>query len=1631
MSTPTLLGSNNGALSSQVGSGSKRAINSTETRSKSEEPQKSSKGGSREYMLGKYDGDGTVRDIDATAEKDSGSPAKRTRDESNGKRSSSSPSVAFQVQQGGGSNTSESSGGSRGQSRGVEKEKSKENDGGRGGRGKGENGDGERKEKRKKEEKERSGEDLSGRKKQERHRRKEGGDADNDGGDDGSEKEKKKHRHRHHHHGKHRHKSKDRGEDDKKRVPKLVEIEETRESVISRDDGGGSRDDVRGSTELVPRSDKAKGSVSRLRELNASNARGSSEWRGSGDIVKSMESVRSDGDDFAPNNENMEYQSRDIPRSRDIDDEEDEAPYHGTRDVRMDDNNGDHASSRPRYHQDESYESMEHNRRDESDGNENDDYQPNEEEYDQSRSLSRGMESDEQQGTRDHQYPAEEYRPINQGYRQQQEYDSNEHSDYGNYQNAQRNARHGNNAGFGDLESQHSFDNQDQDFDYGHGHERQPSNQRHQQQPQRHEEYEQNEEYEDSHHDNHEHHNPFMDHLRHDAAVFKGFMHNMKEKITHSFKKNHHNHEEDYNGGDEEQNFDGRGEYDEHHGDRHSYNEEHHQHAHRGSTNDHDPAELKNPFVGQNEHEGEDDHFDEMEAGGDRGIDFSHKESHEENGEGDETSRGLFKKTKKLEPPVPAIQTIPLETDNVIIRTLDKRRFISLYDNEDAEGFDAILQWKMHHPNKTRDDAWKHFCPLYRSADALVGILFGVNQWDYIIRTKKTSDQTIIRARQSFEKSLCRKGLILEIEESFERNHVIFIKVLLPFYVLCREARLLKLRLPIKNTVKPLPDEALLNNSQKEGIHDGVYHLDLNKQTAILDSDDVSNFQFKMRQPNGSFRLVPVEGQSAHIIRTMFFEARHRILIAFKIITSTEIRVMTNKGLRSEGIERLIAEKVYLDFYPTHEPSDAQDGLKVTHRDRFSDSVSDLFNYFKKRIRGNSNSETKMKEDEPLQTTGSEGPYLPHHSLFHMGGPQKIVPDDHPYPEIQHTAKVDSHEHHEFGKDGQPKKEGERGLFGHKEHDHEKGHEHHPGTFHKDHGHHDDEKVLSEKGTTHNEHEHGHSGHEHNVQIDEVVNEGKQDKKSKLAKGKKVDGMKLPLSLRGLLIRDFVNSKSLVQYPLDLMRDYFGEKVAFYFVYLDFYNTWLMISSIFGVITFIVGIVSVATTNQDFSTNWRRLFDNALSPYFGLAMSLWSVLYLEFWKRRNSFYAYKWSVNGCETIESRRLDFTPTGQRRSPVTGKLELIFPEHLRTRRKVFSSLIVIPFVGLVFTTVIAQIAFIGWLRSSYDVPEEQTALAASFVGLASVQLCRYIFRPIARALTDYENYKTDSAYERALVLKMWCFEFVNIYSHIGYFAFIRPFLTSDKILGFEQDHAQCTVETCGADVSLELLIIFLGDQALERLSEVLIPLIMKKFRQFKTNVRQIGELDRRKRPQHYKDEKMTANEGLDEDYLQKAIQYGYVTMFVTAFPLAPVFALLNNVVEVKTDSYKMLKVLRRPTPFIAEDIGLWQDVLQACSLIAVTTNGFLVAFTSNNFFVNYVQSHDPASWTTIRLSFLIGWHAVVYLIGYAFMLAVPDQAEIVRVAMERADYLEKIAIDPNAEAEDETMEVEAHSIVDLTKA
>ena len=83
------------------------------------------------------------------------------------------------------------------------------------------------------------------------------------------------------------------------------------------------------------------------------------------------------------------------------------------------------------------------------------------------------------------------------------------------------------------------------------------------------------------------------------------------------------------------------------------------------------------------------------------------------------------------------------------------------------------------------------------------------------------------------------------------------------------------------------------------------------------------------------------------------------------------------------------------------------------------------------------------------------------------------------------------------------------------------------------------------------------------------------------------------------------------------------------------------------------------------------------------------------------------------------------------------------------------------------------------------------------------------------------------------------------------------------------------------------------------------------------------------------MIRYEGLFDEYLEVVLQFGFITIFVAAFPLAPFFALVNNWVEIRLDAQKLVTETQRPLAERAQSIGLWLNILEIIARIAIISN------------------------------------------------------------------------------------------------
>ncbi|KAF6332445.1 anoctamin 5 [Rhinolophus ferrumequinum] len=453
-----------------------------------------------------------------------------------------------------------------------------------------------------------------------------------------------------------------------------------------------------------------------------------------------------------------------------------------------------------------------------------------------------------------------------------------------------------------------------------------------------------------------------------------------------------------------------------------------------------------------------------------------------------------------------------------------------------------------------------------------------------------------------------------------------------------------------------------------------------------------------------------------------------------------------------------------------------------------------------------------------------------------------------------------------------------------------------------------------------------------------------------------------PVNERYMLCQNWARfSYFYKEQPLDLIRNYYGEKIGIYFVFLGFYTEMLLFAAIVGLACFVYGLLSMHSSTR--STEicdpeiggqiimcplcdlvcefWRlnstclaskvsHLFDNESTVFFAIFMGIWVTLFLEFWKQRQARLEYEWDLVDFEE-EQQQLQLRPEFEamckhrKMNPVTKEMEPYMPLHRRIPWYFLSGATVTLWMTLVIASMVSVIVY-------------RLAVFATFASFmeseASLKHVKSVLTPqITTSLTGS------------------CLNFIVILILNFFYEKISAWITKmGKFVGYPGKYTymfnvwrseECDPGGCLIELTTQLTIIMTGKQIFGNIQEAIYPFILNWWRRRKARTNS-EKLYSRWEQDH--DLESFGSLGLFYEYLETVIQFGFVTLFVASFPLAPLLALLNNAIEIRVDAWKLTTQYRRPVAAKAHSIGVWQDILYGMAVLSVASNAFIVAFTSD---------------------------------------------------------------------------------------
>ncbi|XP_064619768.1 anoctamin-8-like isoform X2 [Lineus longissimus] len=504
--------------------------------------------------------------------------------------------------------------------------------------------------------------------------------------------------------------------------------------------------------------------------------------------------------------------------------------------------------------------------------------------------------------------------------------------------------------------------------------------------------------------------------------------------------------------------------------------------------------------------------------------------------------------------------------------------------------------------------------------------------------------------------------------------------------------------------------------------------------------------------------------------------------------------------------------------------------------------------------------------------------------------------------------------------------------------------------------------------------------------------------------------------------------------PLGKICEYFGVKIAMYFAYLGHYTLALMLPAIFGIF-----IWTFPSKDQEVEDIWFVVF--ALFNVFWATLYLehWKR------RSSELAYQWGTLDQGPELLVEPRPLFTGELKVNEVTGRQEFYYPPwkRHLFRYLVTFPVIAVCLLVVLISMLLVFQVD--DWMLAKIkagDLPKF-CKFGPKILLALTIGILDDMYKKIAYWLNDSENYREDRSYENHLIIKLVCFQFVNSFLSLFYIAFylgdmnrlkeqLAALLITRQVVGnFKEALLPYIIEKVKlfqlgykmtANISPDTLDKEMmhmigkkakgnGDPSLTDdtnrattpvpggVEEISFPSLEKecstegatcpKKEENHTPTTQVppefGCLDvSYSGPQLTQAEVESAMKLYDdtfEDYLEMFIQFGYVILFSSAFPLAALCALLNNIIEIRSDAFKLCMTFQRPFGQRVENIGIWQDMLELMGVIAVIVNCALVGMSGQ------VHRLFPNMGPTETIVFIVVLEHIILAFKCSIAYAIPD--------------------------------------------
>ncbi|KAL7420471.1 hypothetical protein Q5752_004421 [Cryptotrichosporon argae] len=395
-------------------------------------------------------------------------------------------------------------------------------------------------------------------------------------------------------------------------------------------------------------------------------------------------------------------------------------------------------------------------------------------------------------------------------------------------------------------------------------------------------------------------------------------------------------------------------------------------------------------------------------------------------------------------------------------------------------------------------------------------------------------------------------------------------------------------------------------------------------------------------------------------------------------------------------------------------------------------------------------------------------------------------------------------------------------------------------------------------------------------------------------------------------------------------------------------------------------------------------------PLYAFALAVYSTTFIAVWRIKERKLAVRWGTRGCESVAVSRLRPEYVANSRLDELGAqgdgLSVVDAvragDDLKRDAKVALSVPIIVACGAMLGVVLCGIFMLeAFVSEIYEGAGKQVVplIPTALFSLVVPQVVA-LFNALSGRLVYWEDHPTPVGSDKSLTAKTFAMNAIVAYLGLYLSAYVYvPF--GPQIMSYVQQRMASTGQVKVAEtpekaglgprsesahqhrikagrLKGQLFAYTVTNQVINTFLETGLPFILRfvnDWRAGKTTVKEAvktrGHYGEDAKPASTPEEvekrflyKVERELALPDyrtftDYAEMVTQFGYVTVWSIVWPLAPVFALVNNYFEIRTDALKICKHVRRPIGDRVETVGSWLHTLSIISWLGAVTSSTLI--------------------------------------------------------------------------------------------